>query len=163
MRRTVLLFTTMALALVLAAGMAWAAPGPPTVESTVAPSGATGVDPSANIKAKFSEAMKERSINTNTFNLSPGHLTYDFINGCGAPGCFENPVDGTVRYKAGNRTAILDPTSSLLCNTEYTALIEGIGDEDHLAVKDRGGAPMASDYFFYFTTGLRSDGGPCLF
>ena len=38
-------------------------------------------------------------------------------------------------------------------------MIEGFGDGDHLAVKDRGGTPMASDYIFYFTTGS-GGGGP---
>ena len=37
MRKTLLLLTTMAVALLLAAGMAWAAPGPPTVVSTIPP------------------------------------------------------------------------------------------------------------------------------
>src|SRR5215217_4267702 len=40
----------------------------------------TGVDPTANIKAKFSEAMKERSINTSTFYLLEGHFTYEQLN-----------------------------------------------------------------------------------
>jgi Big-like domain-containing protein len=156
MRRTVLLLTAMALALLLAGGMAWAAPGAPTVVSTVPPNGATGVDPDANIKAKFSEAMKARSINTNTFNLYQGHLTYEQLNGCPAPGCVADPVAATVRYNADNRTAILDPSNPLLSGTEYTAVVEGTGDGDMKAVKDRGGTPMARDYIFYFTT----SGGP---
>jgi hypothetical protein len=36
---------------------------------------------------------------------------------------------------------------------EYTAVVEGTGDEDIKAVKDRDGTPLASDYIFYFTTG----------
>jgi hypothetical protein len=49
------------------AGTAWATGGAPTVVSTVLANGATNVDVNANIKAKFSEAMKARSINTSTF------------------------------------------------------------------------------------------------
>jgi hypothetical protein len=56
------------------------------------------------------------------------------------------------RYQDSNT----GPTSPLLLNTEYTAVIEGFGDGDHVAVKDRGGTPMAIDYIFYFTTA--SDG-----
>ena len=75
MRRTVLLLATIALALIVAGGVALAAEGAPRVVSTVPPNGATGVDPNANIKAKFSEAMKARSINTSTYYLYQGHLT----------------------------------------------------------------------------------------
>src|SRR5215218_3915468 len=160
MRKTLLLFTTMALALVLAAGMAWAAPGPPTVTSTVPPTTTPpqpGVDPTANIKAKFSEAMKERSINTSTFYLLPGHFTYEQLN-CTASATtvcvvLPAPVAATVRYNDDTKTAVLDPTASLAPNTEHTAVVEGRGDGDMKAVKDRGGTAMAADYIFYFTTG----------
>jgi hypothetical protein len=57
----------------------------------------------------------------------------------------------------GQQNTILDPTNPLLPSTEYTAVIEGSGDGDHLAVKDRGGPPMSRDYIWHFTTG--SDGG----
>jgi hypothetical protein len=166
MRKTILVFTTMALALVLAAGMAWAAPGPPTVTSTatVPPPNASGlVDPTAKIKAKFSEAMKEGSINTTTFYLLRGHFTAaNPPLGCttGTPpvtAACPAAITATVRYNDDTRTAILDPTNPLLSSTEYTAVVEGTGDGDMQAVKDRGGTPLASDYIFYFTTG--SGGG----
>jgi hypothetical protein len=70
-RVAVLMTVTGMVVLMLAfAGVAWAAPGPPTVVSTVPPNGAMDVDPNANIKVKFSEAMKAKSINTNTFYLT---------------------------------------------------------------------------------------------
>src|SRR5215208_5891791 len=174
MRKTLLLFTTVAVALVLAAGMAWAAPGAPTVVSTVPPNGATGVDIDANIKAKFSEAMKERSINTSTFYLLQGHFTAaNPPSSCTTPpvppsttpvtAACPAPVAATVRYNDDTKTAILDPTESLTPCTEYTAVVEGTGDGDMKAVKDRGGTPMATDYIFYFTTGSSGGGGshPC--
>jgi hypothetical protein len=180
MRRTILLFTTMALALVLAAGMAWAAAGPPTVVSTVPltpvppATSPTGVDPTLNIKAKFSEAMKERSINTSTFYLLQGHFTAaNPPSSCTTPPVSPSttpvtaacpaPVAATVRYNDDTKTAILDPTESLTPCTEYTAVVEGTGDGDMKAVKDRGGTPMATDYIFYFTTGSSGGGGshPC--
>ena len=168
MRKTLLLFTTMALALVLAAGMAGAALPAPTVVSTVPLNGTTNVDPTANIKAKFSEAMKERSINTSTFYLLQGHFTTaNPPSSCTKPpvppsttpvtAACPVPVAATVRYNADTKTAILDPTASLAPNTEYTAVVEGTGDGDMKAVKDRGGTPLATDYLFYFTTG--SGGG----
>ena len=169
MRKTLLLFTTVAVALILAAGMAWAAPGAPTVVSTVPPNGATGVDIDANIKAKFSEAMKARSINTSTFYLLQGHFTAaNPPSSCTTPpvppsttpvtAACPAPVAATVRYNDDTKTAILDPTESLTpCTEEYTAVVEGTGDGDMKAVKDRGGTPLATDYIFSFTTG--SGGG----
>ena len=176
MRRIILLFTTMAVALLLAAGMAWAAPGPPTVVSTVPPTTTppqSGVDPTANIKAKFSEAMKERSINTTTFYLLQGHFTAaNPPSSCTKPpvppstmpvvGPCPAPVAATVRYNDDTKTAVLDPTASLAPCIEYTAVVEGTGDGDMKAVKDRGGTPMESDYIFYFFI-LNNTGSPCHF
>jgi hypothetical protein len=141
--------TALVVGMMALAGVAWAAEGAPTVVRTVPDDGATGVDPTANIKAKFSEAMKERSINTSTFYL--------LRSSC--PGA---PVEAaTVRYNADTKTAILDPTNATLAgNEEYTAVVEGTGDGDMKAVKDRGGTPMAGDYIFSFTTGGGSD-PPC--
>jgi Bacterial Ig-like domain len=158
-RRLALLMAAVGMVVLMGAlaSVAWAAPGAPRVVSTVPPDRATDVDRSTNIKAKFSEAMKASTINTNTFYLIEGHFT-----GCPSGGCISDPEAGTVRYNTGNRTAILDPTLSLLCSTEYTAVIEGTGDGDHLAVKDRGGTSMGRDYIFYFTTG-GTGGGPCGF
>jgi Bacterial Ig-like domain len=61
-------------------------------------------------------------------------------------------VPATVRYNPETRTAILDPSEPLLPNAEYTAVIEGTGDGDMKAVKDRDGTPMARDYTFSFTS-----------
>jgi len=157
------------------AGVAWAAEGAPTVVRTVPDDGATDVFIDANIKAKFSEAMKERSINTTTFYLLQGHFTAaNPPSSCTTPsvppsttpvvGPCPSPVAATVRYNAETRTAILDPTEWLWTCTEYTAVVEGTGDGDMKAVKDRGGTPMATDYIFYFTTGNNTSSGgdfPC--
>jgi hypothetical protein len=158
---------TIALALMVAGGVALAAEGAPRVVSTVPSNGATGVDPNANIKAKFSEAMKARSINTTTFYLLAGHFTAAQLNsGCtGGPGplavavACPAPVAATVRYNADTKTAVLDPTAPLAANTEYTAVVEGTGDGDMKAVKDRGSTPMARDYIWHFTTASSGPGG----
>jgi hypothetical protein len=68
-------------------------------------------------------------------------------------------VPVAVTYNAGSKTAVLNPTDPLLPNTTYRATVEGTGDGDMKAVKDRGGTPMATDYIFYFTT----SGGPIHF
>jgi hypothetical protein len=140
--------------MVALAGVAWAESGTPRVVSTVPPDGATGVGPNANIKAKFSEAMKARSVNERTFYLIEGHFTYEGLNpnnDC-TIGCIPVSQVATVPYNAETRTAILEPSARLDPNTKYTAVVEGGGDGDHLAVKDRGGTPMARDYIWHFTT-----------
>jgi hypothetical protein len=169
MRKTLLLFTTMALALLLAAGTAWAALPAPTVVSTVPPNGTTGVITTANITATFSEAMSTKSLgicnhctstsSSKTFYLLKGNFT--------APSEIKNPprscttigtrcpdpITSTVSYTAATNTATLDPSSTLLPGTEYTAVVEGTSDGDFVAVKDTGGTPVASDYIWHFTTG----------
>jgi hypothetical protein len=181
MRKTLLLFTTMALALLLAAGMAGAALPAPTVVSTV-PSGTTGVDPAADIRTTFSEAMSTKSLgicnhctsttSSQTFYLLPGNFTAlsptknpprfctNTATGTTAP-C-PRPITATVSYNAAGtptaippippNTAILNPSSNLLPGTTYTAVVEGSADGDFVAVKDTGGTPMATDYIFSFTT-----------
>jgi Bacterial Ig-like domain len=95
----------------------------------------------------LSEAMKARSINTNTFYLE--------VDGAPCATCVTTTtkVPATVRYNDDTKTAVLNPTNPLAPNTTYTATVEGTGDGDMVAVKDRGGTPMATDYTFSFTTG----------
>jgi hypothetical protein len=172
MRKTLLLFTTTALALLLAAGTAWAALPAPTVSSTVPANGTTGVLTDANITATFSEAMSTKSLgicnhctstsSSKTFYLLRGNFTAlsptknpprfctNTATGTTAP-C-PTPIPATVSYNAGTLTATLNPSSTLLPNTTYTAVVEGAGDGDFVAVKDTGGTPMAQDRIFSFTT-----------
>jgi hypothetical protein len=180
MRKTLLLFTTMALALLLAAGTAWAALPAPTVVSTVPPTVTppqTGVDPNANITATFSEAMSTKSLgicnhctstsSSTTFYLLRGDFTAKSVTKnpkrfCKniATGAILEPcpaaIPATVSYTAGTNTATLNPTSTLLPNTKYTVVVEGTGDGDFVAVKDTDGTPMLTpltgDYIFHFTT-----------
>src|SRR5215218_4774653 len=182
MRKTLLLFTTMALTLLLAAGMAWAALPAPTVVSTGTVTGTvtgtipptppqTSVDPNANITATFSEAMSTKSLgicnhctstsSSKTFYLLPGNFTalsptknpprFCITVTSSSTAC-PTPIPATVSYNAGTNTAILNPSSTLLPGTEYTAVVEGTADGDFVAVKDTGGTPMATDYIFHFKT-----------
>src|SRR5215208_1819087 len=176
MRKTLLLFTTMALALLLAAGTAWAALPAPTVVSTgTDPSTTpplTGVVTTANITATFSEAMSTKSLgicnhctstsSSTTFYLLRGNFTAlsptknpprfckNTATGTTAP-C-PNAIPATVSYNAGTLTATLNPRDALLPGTTYTAVVEGTADGDYVAVKDADGTPMATDYIFRFTT-----------
>jgi hypothetical protein len=183
MRKTLLLFTTTALALLLAAGTAWAALPAPTVSSTVPANGTTGVDPAASITATFSEAMSTKSFqilnhstttppstdSSNTFYLLKGQFigsaTSPFKNPprfCAPPGTSPSTapacaqrlfIPARVSYTAGTLTATLNPSSTLEPLTTYTVVVEGANDGDFVAVKDTGGTPMAQDRIFSFTTG----------
>jgi|SRR5215208_2311976 len=185
MRKTLLLFTTMALALLLAAGMAWADTVRPTVTSTVPTDGATGVLTNANITATFSEPMRARSINTNTFYLLKGEFTaqsatknpkrfcFPGVTPPATPPATNSPacpaaIPATVSYNADTLTATLNPfgssTTVLEPNTKYTVVVEGTADGDNVAVKDTGGTalltPLTGDYIFHFTTGSSNPGDP---
>jgi hypothetical protein len=176
MRKTLLLFTTMALTLLLAAGMAWAAlPAPTVVINTDPPPSATPppvVVTTANITATFSEAMSTKSLgicnhctftsSSKTFYLLPGNFTAPSLiknppRSCTTIGTrCPDPIPATVSYTAGTTTATLNPygssTTGLLRNTTYTAVVEGSGDGDFVAVKDTDGTPMVTDRLFSFTT-----------
>ena len=123
------------------ASTAWA------VDITTNPAdGAEGVATDVKIKVKFSEPMKDRTINTANIYLTKA----------------EDPttiIPATVDYvdEITPVRAVLKPVAPLEPNTEYTVTVEGRGDGDHKAVKDASGTPLATDYTFYFTTG--SDGG----
>ena len=171
MRKTLLLlFPTTALALLLAAGMAWAAlPAPTVVPPTVPADGAINVDPNANITATFSEPMNSKSFqisnhstfttSSETFYLLKGDFTAPRPNKNPPYHCTTigtrcpDPILATVRYNPPNKTAfILDPTGTLQPLTKYTVVVEGTADGDYVAVKDADGTPMATDYIWHFTT-----------
>jgi hypothetical protein len=114
---------------------------PLRITTTTPTNGQTGVDRDANIKAKFSEKMMKSSINQQTVYLSgPG--------GCGDLCSVRIPA--SVNYNVKKKVAILNPSSRLPANT---AVVEGAGDSDSLAVKNRVGNEMAVDYTWTFTTG----------
>ena len=119
------------------AGTAWAVPDgtPPTVVGTNPANGATNVDVDAKIRVKFSEQMKDRSINPTNIYITVGEGTETRV------------VPATVDYvdEITPVRAVLKPTEPLLANTVYTVVVEGRGDGDMKAVKDASGTPLASD------------------
>ena len=186
MIKTLLLFTTTALALLLAAGTAWAALPAPTVVINTDPlpsaTPPTGVVTTANITATFSEAMSTKSFqilnhstttppstdSSKTFYLLKGHFigsaTKNPPRFCAPPGTTPStssppcpqPIAARVSYPTATNTSTLNPygssTTALLPNTTYTAVVEGAGDGDKVAVKDTDGTPMVTDRLFSFTT-----------
>jgi subtilisin len=101
---------------------------PPRVKSTSPANKATGVSPSANARANFTEAMEAGTINTATFKLKRKGAT--------------NSVAATVTYNAQDRRAVLNPDANLKAGATYTATVT-TGAEDlagnHLDQTDTSG------------------------
>jgi hypothetical protein len=101
---------------------------PPTVVGTAPAPGASGVAPSSNLTATFSERVQPATI---SFVLrDPGG----------------NVVPATLTYNDTNHTASLDPTSDLAGGVTYSATITG--------VKDLAGNTLAAPFSWSFTTGV---------
>jgi hypothetical protein len=80
----------------------------PRVTSTSPATGATGISPTANVGATFSEEMTGSTINATTFKLFKKGST--------------TKVAATVSYDAASDTATLDSTNSLRRGTTYKAV-----------------------------------------
>ncbi|HZL83924.1 MAG TPA: Ig-like domain-containing protein, partial [Candidatus Krumholzibacteria bacterium] len=106
---------------------------PPTVSSTVPSNGATSVAIDQVITATFNEAMDPARVT---------HATFDLLQGS------HRPVKGTVTY--AGMTATFTPAENLAPNTLYTARIKR-------GARDLAGNPLASNFFWSFTTGATTD------
>jgi N-acetylglucosamine-6-sulfatase len=93
----------------------WGTTTPPTdttrprVTSTSPVANATGVAPSANVIATFSEAMMAPSINGTTFKLFKKGST--------------TKLSASVSYDGATKKATLDPTNNLRLGTTYKAVV----------------------------------------
>jgi hypothetical protein len=87
------------------------------------------------ITATFSEAMDPTTITASTFTVT-------------GPGLV--PVTGNVTYDPTNTIATFAPTGIFTVGTEFTATIT-------TGVKSLGGAPLAADFAWNFTTGASTD------
>jgi large repetitive protein len=81
----------------------------PRVRGTAPAANATGISPTANVTATFSEAMKAASVNGTTFEL--------FRQGSATK------VGASVNYNASTREGILNPTNSLSRGGTYKAVV----------------------------------------
>ncbi len=109
---------------------------PPTVSAISPASGATGVSRTANITARFSEAMNASTINASTVELR------DAAN---------NLIAGVVSFNTSTRVMTLNPTLTLAANSNYTVTIKG-GTTDP-RVKDVAGNALATSQVWTFRTG----------
>ena len=103
----------------------------PSVTSTSPATNATGVAPSANVTATFSEAMMASSINGTTFKLFKKGST--------------TKLSASVSYDGATKKATLDPTNNLRLGTTYRAVVS-------TGVKDLAGNPLDQ---ISTTTGLQ--------
>jgi ice-binding like protein/Big-like domain-containing protein len=87
------------------------------------------------VTATFSEAMDSATITGSTFTVTGPGLT---------------PVTGTVSYDATNGIAMFVPIGSFAVGTEFNATIT-------TGAKSLGGAPLAADFVWNFTTGAGAD------
>jgi large repetitive protein len=87
----------------------------PRVTSTVPQPGATGVSPTADLTATFSEDMKASTINATNFKLFKKGST--------------TKVAATVSYEASADRATLDPTNSLKAGATYKAVVTTVAKD----------------------------------
>lgn len=107
---------------------------PPTVTATSPAAGAVGVSATANVTATFSEVMNATTISTSSFELR------DAANAI---------VSAVVTYNTTTRVATLNPTSSLVGGTLYTATVRGGATDPR--VMDAAGNALAADRVWTFT------------
>ena len=108
----------------------------PTVGSVSPTNAATGVSPTTNVEATFSEDMDQSTLTTSTFTLKEQGST--------------TPLEATVSYNSATKKATLDPSSNLVSNTTYTATIKGGLN----GAKDLAGNALQQDYSWTFTTAI---------
>jgi Ice-binding-like/Bacterial Ig-like domain len=107
----------------------------PAVTSTTPADGATDVPTNRKITARFSKDLAAKTLDKTTFTLT-------------APGI--PAVAATVALDAATNTATLTPAAALAADTLFTATVT-------TAVKDTGGAALASNFVWTFKTGQFTD------
>jgi hypothetical protein len=98
----------------------------PTVTARTPAANATGIAPTDNVTATFSEAVQ--GVSATTFTLKPS-----------AP-VTAAAVAATFKYDSASRTATLDPSADLAANTQYTATLTG----GATGIKSATGTPLAT-------------------
>jgi hypothetical protein len=98
----------------------------PTVTARTPAANATGIAPTDNVTATFSEAVQ--GVSATTFTLKPS-----------AP-VTAAAVAATFTYDSAARTATLDPSADLAANTQYTATLTG----GATGIKSATGTPLAT-------------------
>jgi chitodextrinase len=106
---------------------------PPSITLTSPSNGASGVNTGTEVTVTFNEDIDPTTITASTFTLrDPANIA----------------VPAQIFYDAPSKTVTLRPTSSLLTQTAYTALVKGGAG----GVMDLAGNPMGNNVTWSFTT-----------
>ncbi|MDT0351679.1 Ig-like domain-containing protein [Pseudonocardia charpentierae] len=98
----------------------------PTVTARTPAANATGIAPTDNVTATFSEAVQ--GVSATTFTLKPSTPVTAAA------------VAATFKYDSASRTATLDPSADLAANMQYTATLTGGAS----GIKSATGTPLAT-------------------
>jgi hypothetical protein len=131
----------MVVGMIALAGVAWAAEGAPTVVGTNPTNDAKNVALDAKIRVKFSEPMKDRTINSNNIYITVGCTLDRFA-------AKVDYVDEITPVRA-----VLKPSEPLADDTTYRVWVDGADAPDGKGVKDASGTPMEATDIFSFSTG----------
>jgi hypothetical protein len=114
------------------------------VTKTVPNSGATGIAPTANVKAFFNHNIKASTVTSSTFKIKKeGTTTW-----LGATRSVNNTITPTSTNGSSESVATLNPSSDLESNTTYEVRIVGGSS----GVKDSSGAALSTNKSWTFTT-----------
>ena len=110
---------------------------PPRVISTVPTANATGVAPTANVMATFSEDMLASTINTTTFKLFKKGSTTQLV--------------AAVSYDASTDTATLNPNRNLTSGVTYKAVVTTGAKDSAGSVLDQNPTTGSQQMAWFFT------------
>jgi hypothetical protein len=121
-RLIVLAGTALVVVAVLAlSGVAWAVLEPLTVTKTVPRSGATGIAPTANVKAYFDHDLRKATVTSTTYKIRKKGTTVWL----GATRSVNNAISPAPTNGNSQSVAKLNPNVDLAQNTTYQVMVAG--------------------------------------
>jgi hypothetical protein len=114
------------------------------VTKTAPNGGATGIAPTANVKAFFNNNIKASTVTSSTFKIKKeGTTTW-----LGATRSVNNTITPTSTNGSSESVSTLNPSANLASNTTYKVVLVGGSS----GVKDANGAALAANKSWTFTT-----------
>jgi hypothetical protein len=143
-RRLMVLAGTVLVAVLALSGVAWAVVEPLTVTKTVPRSGATGIAPTANVKAYFDHDLRKATVTSTTFKIRKKGTTVWL----GATRSVNNAISPAPTNANSQSVAKLNPDVDLAQNTTYQVMIAG----RRFGVKGVDGQALERNKVWAFTT-----------